>query len=193
MLTPIIEGFRLSPQQAYLWSLQQGSSAYTARCAISLVGRVEAPFLNEAIRRVIARHETLRTSFLCFDTLKVPLQVISSDCSFSLDEIDLSSLDTRAQTAHIDQAFDLTTAAPLESELKEPPLLRGTLTLSSIARILDPGWRITIIGLAGTRQQRSGRSRLLQCGVILRSRSRTRRLSTSADDSFGRICPAPSC
>ncbi|HEX2270677.1 MAG TPA: amino acid adenylation domain-containing protein [Pyrinomonadaceae bacterium] len=102
----VIEGFRLSPQQAYLWALQQESPAYTARSAISLDGPLDVHSLNEAIQMVIARHEILRTSFRSFETLKQPLQVIESQCSFALEESDLTSLDTGAQTALIDEEFD---------------------------------------------------------------------------------------
>jgi amino acid adenylation domain-containing protein len=120
----VIEGFRLSPQQAYVWSLQQESAAYTARCAISLDGPLHVSFLNEAIRAVIARHEILRTSFRRFETLKQPLQVIESEYSFALEEVDLTSLDPETQTTLIDQEFDLVSP---ELDLKETAPLKARL------------------------------------------------------------------
>ncbi len=119
----VIEGFRLSPQQSYLWSLLQDSSAYTARCAISLDGPLHVPFLSEAIQAVIARHEILRTSFRSFETLKQPLQVIESESAFELEQVDLSSLDPQSQTVLFDQEFNLYAAPKLEAA----PLLRGRL------------------------------------------------------------------
>ena len=45
-----IEGFRLSPQQRYVWRLSQDSQSYRAQCVILLEGNLEVEVLEQAIR-----------------------------------------------------------------------------------------------------------------------------------------------
>ncbi|HEY9300096.1 MAG TPA: condensation domain-containing protein, partial [Phormidium sp.] len=58
-----ITGFRLSPQQKYLWSLLQESPAYRAQCSLLIEGNLNQKTLKEALQAVINRHEILRTTF----------------------------------------------------------------------------------------------------------------------------------
>ncbi|PZO11324.1 MAG: hypothetical protein DCF25_19570, partial [Leptolyngbya foveolarum] len=73
-----IEGYRLSPQQARLWSLQQAQTEtpYYLKALISLDGSLNPAKLVTALRQVIDRHEILRTTFRCLPGMTVPLQVI---------------------------------------------------------------------------------------------------------------------
>ncbi|MEO8191051.1 MAG: condensation domain-containing protein, partial [Acidobacteriota bacterium] len=73
-----IEGFRLSPQQARLWSLQEkdGSGSYRARAVVAIDGRVDPDRLRLAIVKVAGRHEILRTTFRGLPGMSAPLQVI---------------------------------------------------------------------------------------------------------------------
>ncbi|MBD1938356.1 non-ribosomal peptide synthetase [Microcoleus sp. FACHB-68] len=73
-----ITGFRLSPQQKYLWSLLQESPAYRAQCSLLIEGNLNQKTLKEALQAVINRHEILRTTFHRRPGVKVPIQVIES-------------------------------------------------------------------------------------------------------------------
>jgi len=71
-----IQGYRLSPQQKRLWSLQSGGAATPSRLAILLEGELRADALHAALRRVVARHEILRTVFRRSPGMLFPLQVV---------------------------------------------------------------------------------------------------------------------
>ena len=73
----MIEGYRLSPQQKHLWTLQQQGLAYAAQCAILLEGELDAERLENSVRRVIDQCEILRTDFRLLPQLTTPVQVIA--------------------------------------------------------------------------------------------------------------------
>ncbi|HEY6802283.1 MAG TPA: amino acid adenylation domain-containing protein [Pyrinomonadaceae bacterium] len=102
-----IEGFRLSPQQSRIWQSQQrGPGVPTqARCAVLIEGRLSSIQLREAIEKVIARHEILRTTFQRLPGLEMPLQVIKESYPVELREHDLSHLDGEGQQAWIENLF----------------------------------------------------------------------------------------
>ncbi|MDZ8067344.1 MAG: amino acid adenylation domain-containing protein [Nostoc sp. DedQUE08] len=87
----IIQGFPLSPQQKHLWLLQESSNLYCSQCAILVEGNVELEVLKEALEKVIARNEILRTSFYRPRGLKIPVQVIETNTSVSFDEYSLEN------------------------------------------------------------------------------------------------------
>ncbi len=84
------EGFRLSPQQKCLWSLQQiaGGDRYRAFCAIVVDGPLQHEALERAISSVVQRHEILRTTFHRAPGIKTPFQVVSPTPQFSLQDAD---------------------------------------------------------------------------------------------------------
>jgi hypothetical protein len=49
MQNQTFEGFRLSPQQKHLWSLQQNSAADRAQCVLLLKGQLKIEILKEAL------------------------------------------------------------------------------------------------------------------------------------------------
>src|SRR5260370_34577183 len=72
-------GFRMSPQQKHLWLLEQthDGPAYGARCSILVEGGLDVEALKAALRKVVQRHEILRTTFTCPAGLGLALQVIA--------------------------------------------------------------------------------------------------------------------
>ncbi|MDZ8030983.1 amino acid adenylation domain-containing protein [Nostoc sp. DedSLP04] len=87
----IIQGFPLSPQQKHLWLLQESSNLYCSQCAILVEGNVNVEVLKEALEKVIAKNEILRTSFHRPRGLKIPVQVIETNTSVSFDEYSLEN------------------------------------------------------------------------------------------------------
>src|ERR1043165_275931 len=75
MQDKILEGFRLSPQQEYLWPLNAG----WAQCAIMLTGVLDKETLRNTLRELVNRHEILRTTFHRPHGLGTPFQVINED------------------------------------------------------------------------------------------------------------------
>jgi amino acid adenylation domain-containing protein/FkbM family methyltransferase len=85
-----IEGFRLSPQQHRVWLLQQDSTSFHAQCAVLIEGPLGREHLDEALRRVMMRHEILRTAFRRVPGVDVPLQVLNEEATVRLREVKLA-------------------------------------------------------------------------------------------------------
>jgi amino acid adenylation domain-containing protein len=98
-----VEGFRLSRQQERLWQLQRDTPAYLSQCAILIEGSLEEATLREALRKVIDRHEILRTAFLCPPGLELPLQILVDSGSPSWQLTDISNYSGQEQEARIDE------------------------------------------------------------------------------------------
>jgi amino acid adenylation domain-containing protein len=130
MLPPITrarhdESLPLSFAQLRLWLLAQTERArqtYHVPFGLLLKGDLDAPALRRALDRVVARHEALRTSFICADG--EPVQRISANnAGFDLREHDLRR--------HADREGELRRLAVEEAEaafdLQKSPLVRGRL------------------------------------------------------------------
>jgi amino acid adenylation domain-containing protein/FkbM family methyltransferase len=73
----MIQGFQLSPQQERLWRLAPSAAgAFRALLALAIEGELDPAALDAAVRRVIARHEILRTTFVRLPGMEIPLQYI---------------------------------------------------------------------------------------------------------------------
>ena len=97
------EGFRLSPQQRHLWSLQQTdhAHAYRAQCTVRIEGPLDLQALEAALRGVFARHEIFRTTVACLPGTNIPGQVISEGGALSIDNCDLRGLEPHEQAAEL--------------------------------------------------------------------------------------------
>ncbi len=71
-----VQGFRLSPQQRLLWSLQQQGLAGQAHCVLEVEGEADGAALRRALEAVVDRHEILRTLFRLHSGIRFPLQVV---------------------------------------------------------------------------------------------------------------------
>ncbi len=73
-----LQGYRLSPQQAQLWRLQQSGDArpYYTQCVVQLQGAADAKLIERAIGDAIERQEIMRTTFHTLPGMDVPLQVV---------------------------------------------------------------------------------------------------------------------
>ncbi|HEX5708929.1 MAG TPA: condensation domain-containing protein, partial [Pyrinomonadaceae bacterium] len=99
-----IEGFRLSKGQARLWPRQhKHTPAYRAQAAILVEGEVEADRLREAVRRTVARHEILRTTFQSIPGVSIPLQVIDERARFDWEEATHSIDDAGGRDVAVDK------------------------------------------------------------------------------------------
>ena len=122
-----VEGFRLSPQQRHVWSLQQVSAfpIYQVLSTISINGNLSADILERAFAEVVKRHEILRTTFQRPSGLKVPFQVISDAARLSLQFSDLSNLDHERQQSKLEDSFATESAGSFDFD--RGPLLRAGL------------------------------------------------------------------
>ncbi|MDZ7959079.1 MAG: amino acid adenylation domain-containing protein [Aulosira sp. DedQUE10] len=102
MLAEVIEGFRLSPQQEHLWSLQKGGDnlTYRAQCAVIIDGCCKITALKAALQHIVNRHEILRTNLRYVPGMSIPVQVIDS------------------QEIVLGESYNLTFCSPEEQEIK---------------------------------------------------------------------------
>ncbi|HEY0375489.1 MAG TPA: amino acid adenylation domain-containing protein, partial [Pyrinomonadaceae bacterium] len=124
-----LEGYRLSPQQQRLWRLRQHSRAFRSQCAILLSGPLDVAALEASLRRVIDRHEILRTAFRQLEGMSLPLQVIVGSSS----PLRLHPLDLGERPA-ADEQPEL--AALLRAEREHPfDYERGQVVRAGLARL----------------------------------------------------------
>jgi len=104
MQNSTLEGFRLSPQQKYLWTLQQRDSAlpYRVQCAVLIEGNLNPQILHLALQKVVNRHEIFRTSFQCLPGMTIPLQVIAENHSVCLNRYDLIGITEEDKASKIE-------------------------------------------------------------------------------------------
>jgi amino acid adenylation domain-containing protein len=131
-----VEGFRLSPQQRRLWSLQQadGTQPFRVRAMVLLEGRLDVVALREAVRRVVLRHEILRTTFRRLPGMAFPVQVIQDEPIYSLDEQTLVHTGEQEQARAADSLWEETRSAPFDFE--HGPMVRFSLVALSGSRHL---------------------------------------------------------
>ena len=86
----MLVGYHLSPEQKRLWLSQPDGPTARVQCALALGGGWQAPLLREAVRRVVARHEILRTSFRRLPGMGTPLQSVEEAARCAFAEVDLS-------------------------------------------------------------------------------------------------------
>jgi amino acid adenylation domain-containing protein/FkbM family methyltransferase len=105
-------GFRLSPQQKRLWSLQQHTVGLPerAQCSVLIEGRLDTALLRAALQQVVEKHEVLSTTFPRPQGMNAPLQVIAEGRAV-WDEFDLSGFEPSRQEAEIGLLFDANDSA----------------------------------------------------------------------------------
>jgi len=149
-----VQTFPLSFAQQRLWFLYQmepEDCAYNIPVAVRLTGSLQVKVLEQSINAVIARHETLRTSF---NTIKgEPKQVVAPKLTLSIPIIDLQTqLQTEAEATVINQFARKEAQTPFN--LSQAPLLRVKLlriherehiVLLTMHHIVSDGWSMGIL------------------------------------------------
>lgn len=121
-----VEGFRLSPQQRRVWTHRASvGDVPPAVCLVSVHGALDAERLRQALRRITARHEILRTRFFIPRGLQWPVQVISEASEPQVRVIDLSGLERCREEARLEAMLREEAATPFDPERGEP--LRSVL------------------------------------------------------------------
>ncbi len=142
MKNEIIEGYRLSPQQKHLWSLQQFDSTqpYRAQCVILIEGNLDPKRLELALQNVVNRHEILRTTFRCLPGMTIPLQVITDSSTLPIHYHDLRDLDTQEQEVKSEALFN-------DELLQRSLTLEDGISLYASLVILSPQKHYLILSL----------------------------------------------
>jgi amino acid adenylation domain-containing protein len=87
-----IEGYRLSPQQAALWTAPAGASAAASRATVSVTGPASPQAVRAALAALVSTHEILRTNFHRLPAMRLPLQVVRAPAPLRWREHDLSGV-----------------------------------------------------------------------------------------------------
>src|SRR5689334_16387919 len=77
MQAEITSGYKLSPQQTHLWTLQHElpRMPQRAHCLITIEGELDVKVLRRAVEVVAQRHDALRLTFQRLPGMTIPLQV----------------------------------------------------------------------------------------------------------------------
>lgn len=87
-----VQGLRLSPQQKRLWLWQQEGHAGQVRAVFAVDGSFDEETVRDSFRQVMARHESLRTTFYRQPGTKLPFQVVGEDSELAWQAVDLRHL-----------------------------------------------------------------------------------------------------
>ncbi|MFL5653190.1 MAG: amino acid adenylation domain-containing protein, partial [Ktedonobacteraceae bacterium] len=126
-----LKGFRLSLQQARLWSLQQ-NQVYRAQCSLLLEGELDIGALQQALQQVVRQHAILRTVFHLVPGMEKPIQVVTSSAEVCCPLISLENLDGLEQAAELAERFRAMREEPFD--LAQGPLFRVALVSLSASR-----------------------------------------------------------
>src|SRR4051812_8328614 len=126
-------GFWLSPQQKYLWSLQQEGGRFAVVSLISMEGPLQLEKLQHTFEQVISRQEILRTVYRRQAGMKIPFQVILDDLKPSLETVDLSALSEAGQRDKINQLLQRERSRAIDVEAG--PIVFATLAKISTDRL----------------------------------------------------------
>ncbi|MGP0173587.1 amino acid adenylation domain-containing protein [Pseudomonas sp. NCHU5208] len=145
----------LSFAQQRLWFLDQldptASVAYHMPAALALRGELDRDALKAALDQLVARHESLRTTF-ARDGEQTEQVVAPADSGFSLSEHDLRHLPAAEARAEAERLAEEEARAPLV--LSEGPLVRGRLLrladhehrlLLTQHHIISDGWSTGVL------------------------------------------------
>jgi amino acid adenylation domain-containing protein len=142
----------LSFAQQRLWFLDQlepGSPAQNLPSAIRLRGNLDVSALRQSLDYIVARHETLRTTFKMVEG--IPAQIIASKANLDLPVVDLQDLPEAEREARVQQLAH--EAAQASFDLAQGPLLRLSLlrlnaeehvALLTMHHIVSDGWSVGV-------------------------------------------------
>jgi len=145
--------FPASFAQQRLWFLDQlepGSSLYNHLSAIRLKGALSVEVLQRALNEIVARHETLRTTFATVD--EEPVQIITPALSAPLSVIDLNEVPETEREAEAQRLVREEAQRPFD--LAQGPLVRASLLrlgdeeyilLLAMHHIVSDGWSAGVL------------------------------------------------
>lgn len=143
----------ISFAQQRLWFLEQlvpGSSVYNMHDAVRIRGKIDPTILTKVLSRLVARHESLRTTFTMID--EQPVQIVSAPAPLDLPIEDVSGYPESAREARAVEIATEETFRPFD--LEKGPLFRARLIridetdhilLWTMHHIVSDGWSLGVI------------------------------------------------
>ncbi|MCP2028480.1 amino acid adenylation domain-containing protein [Flavobacterium sp. HSC-32F16] len=146
--------YPLTSSQSRLWILSQlegGSLAYNMPAAVKLTGVVDGTKFKESFKRLIDRHEILRTSFKTDQSGVVRQYIAAADqVNFKITEQDYSAIENQGE-AIADYLQEINNEP---FDLEKAPLVRASLIklkeeeyvfFLSLHHIIGDGWSIEVL------------------------------------------------
>ena len=138
-------------RQWFLWQLEPGSSASHIPTALRLRGHLDTQALQQAFDALVARHETLRTTFVVED--ERPFQCVHGALPIAIEPLHLpATLAPEHQDAQVQALIEQQIARPFD--LEHGPLVRlGLLTVADDEHVLvmvqhhivSDGWSMQVM------------------------------------------------
>ncbi|MCA1682474.1 MAG: amino acid adenylation domain-containing protein [Actinobacteria bacterium] len=119
------DSFQVSPQQEHLWAREPEGPAACVQALAELKGPLDESAVEAALRRVVERHESLRTTFVRQPGMRIPVQVVNEKLDPAFAAVDLAGAGSGEREVRREQA--------LRDELVRPfdfaggPLVRALL------------------------------------------------------------------
>ncbi|NET58375.1 MAG: amino acid adenylation domain-containing protein [Symploca sp. SIO2E6] len=143
----------LSYAQQRLWLLEKmalSSNAYNMPLTLHLVGKLDYVALKKSLNQIIARHETLRTTFS--EINGIPVQIIKPLFELELPIQDLTQLIPSQQTTKLqqllqqenEQIFNLEVDPPIRAQLYQLGTTEHILQIT-LHHIASDGWSLTVL------------------------------------------------
>ncbi|NES73850.1 MAG: non-ribosomal peptide synthetase, partial [Okeania sp. SIO2D1] len=143
----------LSYAQQRLWFLEKmalSSNAYNMPLTLHLVGKLDYLALEKSLNQIIARHETLRTTFS--EINGTPVQIIKPPFELQLPKTDLSGLTPSEATTKLQQllqqenelSFNLEVDPPIRAQLIKLETTEHILQIT-LHHIASDGWSLTVL------------------------------------------------
>ncbi|NEO70943.1 condensation domain-containing protein, partial [Moorena sp. SIO3H5] len=147
------EAIPLSYAQQRLWFIEKmalSSNAYNMPLTLHLVGKLDYVALQKSLNQIIARHETLRTTFS--EINGTPLQIIKPSFELELPKKDLSELTPSEATSKLQQLLQQENELSFNLEV-DPPIRAQLFQLGTTEHILQiilhhiasDGWSLTVL------------------------------------------------
>jgi amino acid adenylation domain-containing protein len=108
------ESFETSPQQEALWLSEPEGPTARVQGVFAWNGALDADRLGEALRRCVARHEILRTTFQRQPGIRVPFQAVHGQLDPVVQTSELSNLDDEAARSELDALRAAALSAPVD-------------------------------------------------------------------------------
>ncbi|NEP26961.1 amino acid adenylation domain-containing protein, partial [Moorena sp. SIO3I6] len=143
----------LSFAQQRLWFIEKmalSSNAYNMPLTLHLVGKLDYVALQKSLNQIIARHETLRTTFS--EINGTPVQIIQPSFELELPKKDLSGLTPSEATTKLqqllqqenEQRFNLDLDPPIRAQLFQLGTTEHILQIT-LHHIASDGWSLKVL------------------------------------------------
>ncbi len=148
--TDLRDEYPLTPTQYFMWFTHEhmgGEKAYNITSTLKLDGQLNVDILTQAFRKVVERHESLRTTFVEKED-KVEQVVLDKEVKFNLSVVSLSNFSKENIKGEIEEEYQKTFELDTDLLVRGKLITNGTdehILLFVIHHIIGDGWSLQIL------------------------------------------------